>query len=248
MKYVIDRNVFFNELEERGISTLFHANSVETSLSFFRVGSLLSRAECQRQSLHQSSQWTDASDQTHGIFDDIFLNFNDFHRLFGRVNQYGPILFEVNVADLKSHLANTSGASIHLTKSQPHKWVQTTRDEEKWRQDLTDLFIHPKDHSLRSYVNGWPDVVLSGLGSPGLPLTILRRVVVDENPNNMHFFSQVKTAFESCLNGLGISLPIVSRSCSRGSCGCRSWKTVQKAANEYKYESGRWTNTYGKIS
>lgn len=248
MKHIINNEELFQELRERSIRNLFHANSVETSLSFFRVASLLSRHECQKQGLPQSKQWSDTSDQTHAIFDDVFLNFSDLHRNFKCSNAYGPILFCISVDKLEKFLISHNNIKIHITKLHPHKWKNSMTDDDKWRSELMGTFLNPIGTINQSYVDKWTDLVMSGVGGSGIPLNICEKVIIDEHPNNDDFFSQVSSAFNNCMAAQSLSFPIIKRDCSILNCKCKKWEFVQKKGNEYKYSSGAWESKFGKIA
>ena len=248
MKHLISQIDFFSELRSRGITQLFHANSVETSISFFRVGTLLSRDQCIKQKLPMSSQFTDSNDQVHGVWDDIFLNFHDFHRNFKRPNKYGPVSFVINVNLLENELSKRPYLNLHITKSQPHDWQSSTTDDEKWRKDLSGLFKNALGSGNPTYLNGWPDIVLALSSSEGVPLSLCDQVVIDSHPNNENFFAQVQTAFQACMKPQGLSFPIQKRKCLIPRCLCGDWGRIVAAKDDVKYSSGNWATTYGKIA
>ncbi len=61
-------------LIEKGVSNLYHANTVETSLSFFNAGGLLSRGLCKDMGYPQTAQYSDKSDKRYNIIYEIFFN------------------------------------------------------------------------------------------------------------------------------------------------------------------------------
>lgn len=248
MKHVIDQSTLFEELDKRGINNFYHANSVETSISFFRVGALLSRNECANQKLPMSSQYTDKHDETHKIWDDIFMNFHDFHRTFKRPNKYGPILFVVNVNRLKEELLIRPDLKLHITKTQPHAWTSETSDDEKWQKDTSEVFKNKIGFGNPTFLNGWHDIVITQSSPSGIPLSVCDSVNIDNHPNNNNFYQQVSSAFQNCMNSHNLQLNLSERECIVPECTCKNWQTIVSAKNEYKYSSGNWTNDYGKIA
>ncbi len=81
-----------NFLLERGVTEVFHANSVATSCHFIRENSLLSRGTVERLGLKQTSQYTDNADKKYSIWFDVFVDTVDIHQRASRRNQYGPVL------------------------------------------------------------------------------------------------------------------------------------------------------------
>lgn len=244
MRLFINPDDFFGELAARNITNLYHANSVETSISYFRVMSLLSRQQCETQSLHQSAQWSDDLDKKFGIFDDVFLNISDFHFLFNRANHYGPIAFRINVAKLRDHIRAHPQVGISVTKLLPHKWTDKMDEDEKWLTRVEDVFLHARGTPTQHYVKGTSDIILSGTGPRGLAFDLVERVVIEENPINTSFFNQVSSAFANCLAGHGAKIPLNKRNCRSAKCKCKDWSNVTKLKNEYKYDFGNWASEY----
>ena len=83
--------------QEKGITHLYHANTVTTSISFIQAGGLLSRGDVEKNDLLQTAQESDGVDKTFDVWNDIFLDTADLHKLFSRQNRYGPVLFVFDV-------------------------------------------------------------------------------------------------------------------------------------------------------
>jgi hypothetical protein len=241
---LIDIDTFFTDLKERGIKHLHHANSVETAITYFRYALILSRQKCEADGLPQSPQWSDDLDKKFGIWNDIFLNANDFHQLFKKPNKYGPILFCFNLDRLRDHL-KANGAGLSITKDQPHEWTEDNSGS-RWRVNTNDFFQHPKDHKLCRYTNGWPDVVIS-IDSGQLPLDLVDRVIIDEHPTSDLFHSQTRSIFENCMKSHGIEISVFKRKFCKDVCKCKNTDYFKKETESHKYVTGSWESEYGSV-
>ena len=93
---VLDNSAISRVLDEKGVSRLFHANSVLTACTYLENGHLLSRAGVEGRGLRQTPQPSDEIDRKFGILGDIFLDGIDIHeraRTKKAPNEYGPVLF-----------------------------------------------------------------------------------------------------------------------------------------------------------
>ena len=114
-----------NLLESRKIDTLYHVNTVTTSVSFLKEKALCSRSYIDNHHLAQTPQSSDEKDKSNKVWDCIFLNFVDIHAQCKQICYYGPVSFEVNVEILKQ------ASQIFITRTNPAEW------NEHW--DLIDL-------------------------------------------------------------------------------------------------------------
>lgn len=85
-------------LKLRGVTSLYHANTVQTACTFLRNGRLMARGVVEERGLIQTPQASDESDRKFGIWYDIFVDAFDIHETLLRRNAYSPALF---VLDLK---------------------------------------------------------------------------------------------------------------------------------------------------
>lgn len=224
---------------------MYHANSVETAITYFRYGTLFSRKRCEDESYPQSSQWSDEKvDKKYGIWNDIFFNFNDFHRLFKKPNKYGHILFTVDVELLLNHVQE-NGLGLSITKIQPHNW-DDSNEPSRWRTSLDGLFPYGATSDKKKYLDGWPDVVIS-VDSGELPMSIVKRVVIDEHPTNPNFFSQTKSIFENCMRGHELDIGVFKRKFCKDNCKCKEPTYFSRHVKEYKYVTGAWESEYGSV-
>lgn len=119
---------------EKGITHLYHANSVATSITFIESGGLLSRGDVESQNLSQTVQASDEQDKQFDVWHDIFLDTVDLHEWFERQNLYGPILFKINIDFLlKDEL------DVWVTKNNPMYWHTGLTESDKYFQSVQEL-------------------------------------------------------------------------------------------------------------
>ena len=93
----LDNRKLYELLKDKGVTNLYHANTVATSITFIEEGGLLSREYVENKELYQTLQTSDEIDKLFDVFDDIFLDTTDLHKHFCRQNHYGPVLFQFSL-------------------------------------------------------------------------------------------------------------------------------------------------------
>jgi len=131
----LDAREVLRVLREKGVTTLHHANSVRTACSFLRQGKLLSRGTLDELGLPQTDQQTDALDQSFGLWYDIFVDTVDIHYRARRRNNYGPVLFELNLEVFEQDWL----AYVWITKSNPNNWTDETPYENRYFSSIQEL-------------------------------------------------------------------------------------------------------------
>lgn len=126
----------YNFFVSRGVTNIFHANSVKTSLSIVRLGGIASRRLVESSGLPQTNQITDDIDRKYGIWGDVFMDVVDIHRRVSNRNHYGPVLFVLGVEVLRDLPAD---AQVLVTRLNPSKWDSTSCDEERYFLSLAEL-------------------------------------------------------------------------------------------------------------
>lgn len=121
-------------LLEKGVKYLYHANTVETSLSFLKNGGLLSRGFCEDMGFPQTSQDTDETDKYYNIYNDIFFDSKEIQFITG-ISYYGPVLFVYNIDVLDS----VKEGNIRITKLNPIRWKKTDSDSKHYFNELNEL-------------------------------------------------------------------------------------------------------------
>ncbi len=200
----------FDFLNTRGITTLYHANTVSTASSFLMANKIISRGECEKLDLLQTSQYTDNKDKRLCLWNDIFLDTTDIHQRGKRANHYGPVLFEFDIDILNS----LETGSICITRTNPSKWTKLSGE---WFSSLDELESDFDEHTFEQMI------VLRHLGSTSLT-PYLKRIVLDD-PRVI--YTDYKTDFYSSAFGslklamaIGkIDITIEKRKCPYG-CRC----------------------------
>lgn len=128
----------YNVLKGKNILNLYHANTVTTSCTFLKLGGLASRGYVTDLGLPQTSQYTDDKDKKYGIWYDVFVDTVDIHDRAGRFkfNQYGPVLFVLDVAILKALPAKSE---VLVTKKNPTKWTDGEPIDERFFTTPSEL-------------------------------------------------------------------------------------------------------------
>lgn len=217
-------------LKGKGIEHVFHANSIETSLSFLRHGALLSREECNRRKAPMSWQPSDKTDIKYGIFDDLFFNLRDLHNQFECANQYGPILFKVSLSRLEKFFRETNAKVGVTTWYIPHKWQDDDPPEKRWNKEVKTIFNA-----------SYPDIVIQ---FPHMSLEHIDEIVIDKIPDRPHFFDQAKVMYETCAKAHGVKIKISARACAIKDCKCSSCKNIKWPT---RYRAGKWQDVYGHL-
>jgi len=105
-------------LIEKKVRYLYHANSVVTACSYLKEGALLSRREVEARKIPQTWQNSDSKDKKLHIWNHIFLDMYDFHKLRSDTNMYGPVLFVFDLEILRSGYVK----DLNITQINPTHW------------------------------------------------------------------------------------------------------------------------------
>lgn len=126
-------------LRQKGVSHLFHANSVLTACTFLETGHLLSRGAVQDRGLRQTSQSSDEIDRRYGIFHDLFVDGVDIHaRARKRApNDYGPVLFVLRMDSVFTDPSLQS--ALRITKTNPIYWTDHQTDGDRYYNSIEDF-------------------------------------------------------------------------------------------------------------
>lgn len=205
----------FDVLSARGVTKLFHANSIPTSVSQLRLGGLASRQKVEQSQLPQTCQYTDNSDQNLGVWNDIFLDTVDIHARISSRNQYGPVLFEIDIAIL---LALPNPSSILVTRSNPSKWSINTSNEDRY-------FLNSEQLSFGLQIGNFDHMLLIRTPVGLVPFANqLQKIVLDEprlstGESKEHITGKDVLLTAAC--GSGVQVDIIRRHCI-STCHCIS--------------------------
>lgn len=125
---------FHQYLTENGISHLYHANTVATSITFIQQHGLLSRAAVEARGLYQTPQGSDQIDKHVDVWNDIFFDTDDLHGYFPRENRYGPVSFKFSIGFLLNERY-----SIWVTKNNPQYWTDGESMQDRYFQSVNEL-------------------------------------------------------------------------------------------------------------
>jgi len=250
VRLLLDKSAFFELLAARGFTHLFHANSVETGLSFFSINSIGSRQFLENAKLPQSAQFTDSKDKQFGIWNDLFLNFHDHHRRFNTPNSFGPLCFRFPLTALKESLEKI-GAAVSVSKKNAEKWSERDTPKERWVEDvqgLDSLFADPivPGQQRGFFKNGlFPDIVISGTGA--LSLNLIDQVILEQHPSWPSHLDTLRSMIKEVWPKLYRRPEIVVvRSNCKTYCDCKKIESFSEKI-ESLFSFGSWKERYPQI-
>ena len=205
-----------------GVTTLYHANTVATSLSFLRAGGLLSRGYVEDIKAVQTPQQSDGTDQAFGIYYDIFFDSVDIHQRTRNLNYYGPVTFvySVEVLDLP-------GIEVKVTKQNPIYWTQDMDEAAKYFTNEAELEFHYEVGNFQEHIT------LCNMHTP-LPFVPYLQEILLEDPQiaNTAYFERAVEALSAELRRQGIVAPLNVRACP-DNCGCHAAYKEHKEGYTY---------------
>jgi hypothetical protein len=175
---------------------------------------LLSPGSIDKLGLFHTAQTFAQHCRNFGIWDDVFTDLTDTHRLNGAPNRRGPVLFELDIEIIRS---NHTGKAW-VTKSGPTGWAVNMHQERRWFVTANDL-----DHYFN--VANTDHMILFRHCGGKLPLlNHLRRIILDDPHHcvgaDVDCFSMAYGALRLAMSDGGIEVPIEKRSCD-ADCACR---------------------------
>ncbi len=166
----LDADAVLSILREKGISSLFHANTLLTSSTFLHQGSLLSWGTVADRGFAQTPQQSDELDKNYGIWHDIFLDLVDIHSRAGGRNFYGPILFRLDIQLLSAPWLTC----VMITKKNPTKWT----DGDSWQDRY---YTSPAEFQQHHSFGNFGSSLILTLEGGSLPLSpYLQSLIVDD--------------------------------------------------------------------
>lgn len=210
---IFNGKIIKNTLLRKGITELYHVNSVQTSATFFSVGGLLSRGAVEGKGLKQTSQITDSDDKLFNIWNDVFFDSCDIHSRIKKPNSYGPVcfVFDVDLMDYE-YLPD-----IKITLQNPKSWA----NQKSNNRYITDIEQFKKNNfGMELTLVNCMDVI------PFNPY--LKKVILD-NPNteNNSLFIAAEKYLKEQIKDNKLYCDFEIRICDK-SCKC------QEVYNEYK--------------
>lgn len=197
-------------LVSKGISHLYHANSVGTSRSFLQVGGLASRALVQGKGLQQTPQYTDAIDQHFGIWNDVFTDSVDIHARSSSHNKYGPVLF---ILDARLLLELQDGVEVHVTRTNPTKWVNGQSIQDRYFTTAAEL-------TAKLTYGDFGQMITFRTAAGIIPFGPWLKQIILDDPQVPNVFANAKQSLEAMAAANGITAPAVERRVCNYGCKC----------------------------
>lgn len=207
-------------LIEKGITHLYHANTIATASTFLENGGLLSRGYVEDHSLFQTYQKTAESDKKVDVFYDIFFDSVDIHQRISNLNYYGPVVFvySVNLIDMLPE------GYIKITRDNPIRWNSNMAEAEKYFLSEFEL------KSSLAKGNFAQHITIRHQQEP-LSFDYLENIIIDDP--GIDDTSRFKSAYEHLRNlakQYDPTIPLEIRSCNPN-CNCKT----QYRLFPYKY-------------
>jgi hypothetical protein len=199
-------------LERHGVENLYHANSVVTSCQFIRAKALLARGVLERLELPQTAQYTDSIDKRYSLWFDVFADTVDIHARASRANRYGPVLFVLDLARLRTRYTG----NVWVTKLNPTRWPGTKK-EDSWFQSNAEL-----EESFN--YGDFNQMIVFRHSGGNIPINNAVDKIVLDSPkrriDGIDVYSAAVGALRMALCESGLELEIERRECPRN-CTCR---------------------------
>ena len=224
MKAIDVKSVLFH----KGVTTLYHVNSVATALTFINNGGLLSRGAVEDMGLAQTPQATDVLDKNFGIYHDVFFDSVDIHSRAKKINDYGPVVFVYDIG-LLGELGNLE---VKVTKQNPKYWDDTMTDSDKYFENITEL-------NDGFHLGDFAQEITICNTNMAIGFEHLKELIID-NPeiDNTSYFDNAVKAITNALDQNGIMAPLAIRKCPEG---CKCKEKYMNSKEGYTYYRFRTT-------
>lgn len=205
----------FSFYKSKGITHLYHANTVRTSRTFIEQDGLLSRGAVQDKGLIQTFQSSDAKDQEYDVWNDIFLDTEDLHVKFNRQNYYGPVLFKISMDFIKD-----LDMEIWVTKDNPINWKPYMSMDQKYFISVEELA-----EKWNMFQTQRKMTTIKNTSQPSL-FDYLKEIIVDNpkvknNHTGLVYFTEAKKSLNQSVEiNQSIFGKLYERECKN--CYCRS--------------------------
>lgn len=166
--------------------SIYHACQLKDLHSYFRIGGIPSRNLLTRSDLPYTAFDTDENDKNNGIWDKVFLNFDDFGTIFssgrkGVPNPYGPIALMVK----PSALMESIDVSVTLRSLGAE---DASREQESFKnvgdvKKIFKFFLGPDMEKIgevswkSEIIKNFPDIDENKIESPEISCTIAKEII-----------------------------------------------------------------------
>jgi len=134
-QFYLNPKTLYGILKDKGVTNLYHANTVLTSLTFIEQRALLSRGYVASNNLIQTEQNSDAEDILYNVWDDVFMDGMDIHKKYNTPNKYGPVLFVMKL----EVLLMPELCPVLVTKANPWYWKNFPQWESRYFQEPNEI-------------------------------------------------------------------------------------------------------------
>lgn len=212
-------------LRDKGVTSLYHADTVATSLLYLESGGLLPGDAWEVSGVMPPSRRRDAETRPLGRFHDVFFASCDEHDRVHRYNLYGPVLYVYSLEVLDQ----LAGQEVLITREHPLRWAGERGEELYFRsvQEMQEQFCAG---DICQYV------AVRNAHEP-IGFDCLQEIVLDdpniENDNFFRAFSKISKLKKQ----KGIEAPLTvrqCRKCQKKFCR-RSYGTLSEKEWEYYF-------------
>ena len=215
-------------LLNKGITHLYHVNTVVTSLTYINNGGLLSRGDVVDLNLPQTPQSSDDTDKAFDIFYDIFFDSDDIHERAMRINYYGAVTFKYSVDVLDAF----EDCDILITKDNPIRWEHSMSFDELYFTTETEIcFGFSKGEFPKHITIKKPHRIV--------PFHFLEEIIIDEpyDISNEQYQIALSTLQNTLLEYGYSDIPLVTRECG-SSCTCKdTYKNAKPGFTYYRFQT-----------
>src|SRR5215208_1647097 len=131
----LNARAVYKAIQSKGVTRLYHANTVRTSCTFLREGALLARGVVEERGLDQTPQKSDQLDVKYGLWSDIFLDVLDIHARASQRIVYGPVSFVLK----PELLLEPWIGPVWLTRRNPQYWQESEPRRTRWFTSIDDF-------------------------------------------------------------------------------------------------------------
>lgn len=209
-------------LINKGVTHLYHANSVATASTFLKNGGLLSRGYVEDHGLVQTSQETDEKDKQVDVFYDIFFDLVDIHERSKGLNHYGPVVFvySIDVIDILPE------GHLKITKDNPIRWDPNMKENEKYFLSEIGLKFCFQKGKFAQHITVRHQI-------EPLSFEHLEKIIID-NPaiDDTRYFEEAYCHLQDLLKKYAIGASLEVRHCSPD-CACQTQYRAHKTGYTY---------------
>jgi len=205
----LDSKEVFKILKTKGITHFHHANTVTTAKSYLEANALLSREYIEKNKLFQTGQSSDSKDKEFGIHNFIFLDAKDLADFFSRPNDYGPVLFKLDLKLLLSEDIPT----VRISRENPFYWKDSNALNDQYYNNLDDF---KNEYSTGNKLRDGKTMFMITTLDGSLSLEKYLQEITVDNPHliftdNRKLITTITDFLEPELTKFGIQLQVLDR-------------------------------------